>query len=369
MFPLKKREIGGYRFGQIVDYGKKGRHTGTDFKANYEPLYAAFSGIVTKGFTTGGGNFVTLVKPNGDALTSRHLSKVIKTGQVKEGEQIAITGGRKGDPTAGIYSSGPHLHQEVKINGVYVDPEKYNWTTMVKLPITIVANKNNWTTLPDQLNKLTDWFNHYSNGQIQTTFDVVHTDFQDVPKMPWQGTQAVDVNWYRDHITHLATGKATLLLLNPEQWGISGWGTMTYGDPGKPVRMEVEAIEGEMNSTPDRYDYAPVFVPRAFHEICHMLFFLTGQPDRTHELLLVAEDRKAELLALIDSGKLEAGLNNIKTQEKIKIRSIGWTDTEKGIYFPFPDMNTMKKVLDTLEANFPNYDLDPKEYNLGKRPW
>lgn len=233
----------------------------------------------------------------------------------------------------------------------------------VQLPITLVANKNMWSTLQDQLLKTQEWFTNYSAGKLQVTFDVKHTDFQDVPKMPWQGTQAVDVGWYREQITHLATGKATILLLNPEQWGISGWGTMTYGDPGKPVRMEVEAIENEMNGD------TTVFVPRAFHEICHMLFFLTGQPDRTHEFLLVSDDRKAALLALIDYDKLEVALNNIKPVAKIQIRYIGWTDQEKGIYFPFDSIERMKKVLDKLEADYPDYDFNPKEINLGKRPF
>lgn len=362
MFGLKQQIVSGYRFGDKVSYSAN-RHTGTDFKCNYEPLYAMFDGIVTKGFTAGGGNYTTLVRPNGDTITSRHLSKVLKIGQVKEGDQIAITGGRKGDPTSGTFSDSPHEHREVKINGKLTDPEKYNWKTMVKLPITLVANKNMWSTLQDQLIKIQEWISNYSAGKLQVMFDVKHTDFLEVPKMPWQGTKCVDVGWYREQITHLATGKATLLLLNPEQWGISGWGTMTYGDPGKPVRMEVMAIENEMNGP------TTILVPRVFHEICHMLFFLTGQPDRTHEFLLTDVDRKAELLALIDYGKLEVALNNIKPVEKIQIRYIGWTDQEKGIYFPFDSIERMKKVLDKLETDYPDYDFNPKEINLGKRPF
>lgn len=362
MFPLRQRKVGGYSFGQPTFYGVK--HAGTDYTANYEPLYAAFNGNVTSGFTKGGGNFITLIRPNGDALTSRHLSKVLKTGAVKAGEQVAVTG------NTGAYTSGPHLHQEVKINGKLTDPEKYNWNPMPHIPITVVANKNTWTTLPEQLATLKEWFNHYS-GQISVDFDIVHSDFADVPKMNWNNTaQVVDVGWYRQYVTPLGTGKATILLLNPEQWGINGtWGTMTYGDPGKSVRMEVMAQEAELNGPEGRYDHTNVFVHRAFHEICHMLFFLTGQEDRTHEFLLVAEDKKKELLDLVDLTKLQDDLDKIASQEKIKIRFVGWTDTEKGIYFPFDSLDRMKRVLDKLETDFPDYTFDNKEINLGKRPF
>ncbi len=120
MFPLLKRKIGGYKFGQPTFYGTK--HTGTDYEASYVNYYAPFDGTIQTGFGYEGGNFLTLTRANGDQLTARHLSKLIrKSGQVKEGELIAVTG------NTGAFTTNPHLHQEVKSKGKLIDPETYNW--------------------------------------------------------------------------------------------------------------------------------------------------------------------------------------------------------------------------------------------------
>ena len=45
--------------------------------------------------------------------------------QVIQGQIIGLTGGEPGTPGAGTYSNGPHLHFEVLLNNVAVDPEDY----------------------------------------------------------------------------------------------------------------------------------------------------------------------------------------------------------------------------------------------------
>ena len=45
--------------------------------------------------------------------------------QVSEGQAIGLTGGTTGTSGAGSYSNGPHLHFEVLLNNVTVDPEDY----------------------------------------------------------------------------------------------------------------------------------------------------------------------------------------------------------------------------------------------------
>jgi len=240
----------------------------------------------------------------------------------------------------------------------------------IKMPLTIVANKINWPTLPQQVATLSEWFNHYSGGKLQVSFDIAHTDFDPVPFQQFLSSKCVDIDWQRTNITPRAKGKGTLLLLGYDQYQfVNTWGFMTYGDPGHPVRMECCAAETEMIGTQGSYDYAPVFVHRAFHEICHMIPFLTGQPDWVHEFLLVPDDRRADLLALTDYQKLQTALNNIKPMPKIKIRSIGWNDPEKGLYFPFDTMERRQALLEKLTGLFPDYELDPTEYNLKTRPW
>ncbi|PIR49387.1 hypothetical protein COU79_05105, partial [Candidatus Peregrinibacteria bacterium CG10_big_fil_rev_8_21_14_0_10_54_7] len=42
--------------------------------------------------------------------------------EVKEGQVIGQSGGRKGTPGAGEISTGPHLHFEIMVGGEHVDP-------------------------------------------------------------------------------------------------------------------------------------------------------------------------------------------------------------------------------------------------------
>lgn len=118
MFPLRKRKIGGYTFGQRTFYGTK--HTGTDYEARYDNYFAPFSGFATKGWGPEGGNFWTLQSGN-KKFIARHLSQVLKTGQVKEGDLVAITG------NTGMFTTKPHLHQEVYIDGKLIDPDTFAW--------------------------------------------------------------------------------------------------------------------------------------------------------------------------------------------------------------------------------------------------
>jgi len=55
--------------------------------------------------------------------------------------------------------------------------------------------------------------------------------------------------------------------------------------------------------------------------------------------------------------------------QKIKIRKIGWNDAEKGEYFPADTMARLQELVADFNILFPDYELDPTEYNLGKRPW
>src|SRR5437016_3676881 len=118
MFPLRQRKIGGYTFGQPTFYETK--HTGTDYEARYVNYYAPFSGFASKSWGPEGGNAWTLISGN-KKFVARHLSSVLKVGQVSEGDLVAVTG------NTGKFTTKPHLHQEVYINGKLIDPETFTW--------------------------------------------------------------------------------------------------------------------------------------------------------------------------------------------------------------------------------------------------
>lgn len=97
-------------------------HTGIDIGCNmYEPIYAAESGTVTLAEWYGGyGNAVVIDHGNGLTTLYGHNEELyVSVGQkVSRGETIAGAGSTG-------WSTGPHLHFEVRVNGDYVDPMGY----------------------------------------------------------------------------------------------------------------------------------------------------------------------------------------------------------------------------------------------------
>lgn len=97
-------------------------HYGMDLEAGGcgGPIWAARDGVVTRVFDVGGGT-MTIEIDHGDGLTTRYLHSYpdeifVAAGQkVKAGEQIALTG-------SSGYSTGCHLHFEVRLNGEATDP-------------------------------------------------------------------------------------------------------------------------------------------------------------------------------------------------------------------------------------------------------
>ena len=97
-------------------------HKGIDWATPVGTAVCASSGgtVVRAGWGSGYGNVVMIEHPDGKQTRYGHLSKVlVKVGQtVKQGQKIALSG------NTGV-STGPHLHFEILVNGVQVNPLKY----------------------------------------------------------------------------------------------------------------------------------------------------------------------------------------------------------------------------------------------------
>lgn len=110
----------GYRKSPFT--GRLMMHKGIDIAAPYgTPIYAAADGIVTyASFESGYGKLLAIDHGYGVKTRYGHASKLIaKVGQkVKRGDII----GRIGDTGR---ATAPHVHYEVRINGVPVDPANY----------------------------------------------------------------------------------------------------------------------------------------------------------------------------------------------------------------------------------------------------
>lgn len=102
--------------------GASTNHQGIDWAVPIgTAVVASNAGVVTKaGWGSGYGYVVYIKHADGRETRYAHLSKVlVKAGQtVSQGQRIALSGnsGR---------STGPHLHFEIRINGVAVNPAKY----------------------------------------------------------------------------------------------------------------------------------------------------------------------------------------------------------------------------------------------------
>ncbi len=107
----------GYRFHPILHRRKL--HTGVDFGASYgSAIHAAAGGTVIQAcYTRGYGNCVVIDHGNGVTTLYGHCSELLVSQWqvVRQGQVIARVG------STGL-STGPHLHFEVRRNGVPVPP-------------------------------------------------------------------------------------------------------------------------------------------------------------------------------------------------------------------------------------------------------
>lgn len=112
-------------------------HTGVDIGApTGVPVIAVNDGIVTLAtYSTSYGNYIMVDHGGGVATLYAHGSKVL----VEEGQEV-----KKGDPIMLVgstgWSTGPHLHFEVRIDGQTYDPLPY--ITSNKMPSTNEEDSN-----------------------------------------------------------------------------------------------------------------------------------------------------------------------------------------------------------------------------------
>lgn len=106
---------GASTFHQGVDIGAG------DLPVSKRDVVAALSGrVIEAGYSSSSGNYIVLDHGNGLQTRYLHASKLyVRVNQVVERGQVIMQAGSTG------YSSGPHLHFAIFVNGVALDPLKY----------------------------------------------------------------------------------------------------------------------------------------------------------------------------------------------------------------------------------------------------
>jgi hypothetical protein len=209
MFPLSKREVGGYRFNVRTWYSL--HHLGVDYRAVNVPLYAPSDGeIIYEGYGPQGGNMIYF-RPDKATVIIRflHLSKYsAPKGRVVKGQEIGITG------NSGMLSTGPHLHLDINVNPAallsgnldianFIDPEQYEWNPVTTVPVETQEPAQSAPEMPQAkvYEPFTEDLNHkYGNAynaevaRIQSY--LIDKNFMKREDLDWDGQVGAGSGWY-----------------------------------------------------------------------------------------------------------------------------------------------------------------------------
>ncbi len=120
-WPCKSTKTITCYYGWRELWGKQNLHRGIDIGARYANVYASKGGIViTAEYSSSYGYYMIIAHANGIQTLYAHLSKMnYGVGDSVKGGQIIGVSGNSG------WSTGPHLHFEILVNGSNINPLSY----------------------------------------------------------------------------------------------------------------------------------------------------------------------------------------------------------------------------------------------------
>lgn len=131
LWPLPSRTITATFHDPDYPFKNVFEHSAIDLRASQgTPVRAAASGYVARAKTCTVSScyaYVLIVHTGNLSTLYGHLSRIDVAGDqfVSKGDVIGLSGGKPGTVGAGPFVTGPHLHFEVRLNGIPVDPMGY----------------------------------------------------------------------------------------------------------------------------------------------------------------------------------------------------------------------------------------------------
>lgn len=104
----------------------RGSAPGTDYGVSEGTVVISpFAGTVTIGFNSRAGDYTSVLSTTGVRVYLMHLKeRMVTSGFVNEGQEIALSGGAAGAAYSGD-STGPHLHADIRDSGVQYGMEEW----------------------------------------------------------------------------------------------------------------------------------------------------------------------------------------------------------------------------------------------------